>query len=96
MEWNHPDLASEDLSTQSFQYTLEIKYNLRLVELEESLTCMMPTEELAQVLDLSMSVPLLVATRMLYGVGGKTIGVAKAHFRGDRYVYKVVYNTSLP
>lgn len=90
-----PDLASEDLSIQSFQYTLEIKYNLRLIELEETLTCMKPDEELAQILGIPTSVPLLVATRSLYGVGGKIIGIAKAHFRGDRYIYKVVRNMSL-
>ncbi|HHJ06503.1 MAG TPA: GntR family transcriptional regulator [Anaerolineae bacterium] len=90
-----PDLVSEDLSAQSFQYTLEIKYNLRLVELEESLTCIKPTKELAQILGVPMSVPLLVATRMLYGVGGEIIGMAESHFRGDRYIYKVVRNMSL-
>jgi len=88
-----PALVSEDLSTQSFQYTLEIKYNLRLIELKESITCMMPDETIAQILNIPMSVPLLVATRMLYGVGGEIIGMAKAHFRGDRYVYKIVRNT---
>jgi len=87
-----PDLVSEDLTSQSFQYTLEIKYNLRLIELEEKLSCMKPDKELARILGISPSVPLLVATRMLYGVGGKIIGMAKAHFRGDRYVYKVVRN----
>lgn len=91
-----PELAFEDLSRQSFQYTLEIKYNLRLIELEESLTCMMPDDEMAQILNIPLSVPVLVATRMLYGVGGKIIGMAKAHFRSDRYVYKVVRNTPLP
>lgn len=91
-----PDLASENFSVQSFQYTLEIKYGLRLVELEESLTCMLPDEKLAQILGISTSVPLLVATRMLYGMEEEIIGMAKAHFRGDRYIYKVVRNISLP
>jgi len=87
-----PDLIFEDLTSQSFQYTLEIKYNLRLIELEENLSCMEPDKELALILGITPSVPLLVATRMLYGVGEKIIGMAKAHFRGDRYVYKVVRN----
>ncbi len=89
-----PGLASEDLSAQSFQYTLEIKYNLRLVELEENLTCIEPDEELAQLLEIPTTVPVLVDTRMLYGVAGVIIGLSKAHFRGDRYTYKVVRNMS--
>ena len=89
-----PGLTAEDLSAHSFQYTLEIKYNLQLVELEESLTCISPDRELARILGISPSVPVLVATRMLYGVGGIIIGMAKAHFRGDRYAYKVVRNMS--
>lgn len=90
-----PDLTTEDLSTQSFQYTLEMKYNLRLAELEENLTCIKPDEHLSQLLEISPPIPVLVATRMLYSTGGRIIGMAKTHFRGDRYAYKVVRNISL-
>lgn len=85
-----PDLATTDLSSQSFQYTLEIKCNLRLVEVEENLTGMKPDEELAQLLGIPPTVPVLVDTRMLYGVDGLIIGISKAYFRGDRYTYKVI------
>lgn len=85
-----PGLLSEDLTNQSFQYTLEIKYNLRLVEVEENLTSIMPTEQLARHLGIPLTVPILVDTRILYGVGGVVIGMSRAHFRGERYTYKVV------
>ncbi|HBY96113.1 MAG: GntR family transcriptional regulator [Ardenticatenaceae bacterium] len=89
-----PGLTSEDLSVQSFQYTLEIKYNLRLVEVEEHLTSLKPGEELAQILEIPPTVPVLVDTRMLHGVGGVIIGMSRAYFRGDRYTYKVVRGLS--
>ena len=89
-----PNLVEEDLSAQSFQYTLEIKYGLRLVEVEESLKSIKPDEQLAQLLGISPAVPVLVDTRLLYGVGGVIIGMSKAHFRGERYTYKVIRNLS--
>ncbi len=91
-----PGLADEDFSTQSFQYILEMKYNLRLVELEESLTCIAPDKNLADILQIPTTIPVLVATRMLYGAKGMIIGMAKTHYRGDRYNYKIVRNMSSP
>ncbi len=90
-----PGLVSEDLSAQSLQYTLEIKYGLRMVEIEQNLTSAMPDEHLAQMLEIPLTVPLLVDTRRVCGVGGVIIGRARAYFRGDRYTYKITRTLSL-
>jgi len=89
-----PGLAAEDLTKQSLQYTLEIKYNVRLVEVEETLTSVKPDEELARLLAIPPTVPVLVDSRVLYGVKGVIIGRAQAHFRGDRYTYRVTRTLS--
>ena len=89
-----PGLIEEDLSKQSFQYILEIKYGLRISEVEEELTVIKPDEELAQILGIPESVPVLVDSRILHGVDGEIIGQAQAYFRGDRYTYKVTRNLS--
>jgi len=89
-----PDLVSEDLSNQSFQYTLEVKYNLRYTEVEESLTATTPSAEVAQHLGIPRAVPVLVDERIIYGVGGVIIDSMRAYLRGDRYAFKVTRNLS--
>jgi GntR family transcriptional regulator len=87
-----PGLLEEDLSKQSFQYILEIKYGLRISEVDEELTVMKPDEGLAETLDITTDVPVLVDSRILHGTEGTIIGRAQAFFRGDRYTYKVTRN----
>ncbi len=84
-----PGLALEDLSNQSFQYTLEMKYGLRIVEVREELSSEIPDEEIAKALELSKGTPILRDTRILYGFNQLIIGVSQAFFRGDRYTFKV-------
>jgi len=91
-----PGLLSEDLTNQSFQYTIEIKYGIPIIEVDESLTSVAPDEEMARLLNIPSGVPLLVDTRILYGVDGMIIGMSKAHFRGDRYTYKITRGLSIP
>ena len=87
-------LENEDFTERSFQYVLEINYNVRYAELQESLTSVGADEHMAQLLDVPVGAPLLLDSRLLYGVGGRIIGRSQAHFRGDRYVYKLVRSVS--
>ncbi len=84
-----PGFEHEDLSAQSFQYTLEIKYGVRIVEADEQLSSIIPDAELARVLEMPTTMPVLVDSRTLYKAGGELIGRAQTFFRGDRYTYKV-------
>lgn len=89
-----PGLEYEDFSAQSYQYTLEVKYGLCIVEVEESLTSILPDEELARRLSIPLTVPVLLDTRRHHGPGDTIIGRAQAYFRGDRYTYKIIRKLS--
>ncbi len=85
-----PGLENEDFSERSFQYTLEIMYNLRYAEVEESLTSVPANSRLAALLGVPEGAPLLLDARLLYTANNAIIGRSQAHFRGDRYIYKIV------
>lgn len=89
-----PGLVHEDLSVQSFQYTLEVKYNIRYTEVEESLTSAKPDEVVAHYLGIPTDVPVLVDERILYGIGGMIIGSMRAYLRGDRYTFNLTRRLS--
>ncbi len=85
-----PGLEKEDFSAQSFQYTLEVKYGIRIVEVEESLTSIKPDDTLAILLSIPPTMPVLLDTRRHHGPDGVIIGKAQTYFRGDRYTFKIV------
>jgi GntR family transcriptional regulator len=87
-----PGLLEEDLSKQSFQYILEIKYGLRISEVEEEMTVMKPDDELAKTLGITPDIPVLIDSRILHGTEDNIIGSAETFFRGDRYTHKVTRN----
>ncbi len=85
-----PELLHDDLTSQSYQYLLEIKYGLRLEVLEERLTSVLPDEIVASNLGIAPSIPVLLDARLLAGPDGQRVGRSEAYFRGDRYTYNVV------
>ncbi len=84
-----PGLEKEDLSNQSFQYILEVKYGVRIVGADEVLTSILSNRELAEHLRIPMNVAILMDSRVHYGADKVLIGRSCAYFRGDRYTYKI-------
>jgi GntR family transcriptional regulator len=86
-----PGLEKHDFATQSFQRILEVYYGVRVAVVDEALASAMPDEQLAKLLQIPGTVPVLIDDRTLCNTSGEVIGSSRAYFRGDRYTYKIVY-----
>ncbi|WP_082528355.1 GntR family transcriptional regulator [Devosia sp. Root105] len=80
-----PGLETVDFATQSLYGTLERRYGVRLRVAKGTLGAVTPTDEEAELLQISREVPLIVARRVAYNESGVPIEYGESRYRSDRY-----------
>ena len=80
-----PGLETVDFVTQSLYGTLERRYGVRLRVAKGTLGAVTPTDEEAELLQISRDVPLIVARRIAYNESGAPIEYGESRYRSDRY-----------
>ena len=80
-----PGLETVDFVTQSLYGTLERRYGVRLSVAKGTLGAVTPTDEEADLLQISRDVPLIVARRIAYNESGAPVEYGESRYRSDRY-----------
>lgn len=79
-----------DMNIKGSMYEiLTRKFNADLDHSEQTIRAVYPTEEIAECLDISPSVPCIFLESLAYTAEDLCIEVLHSYYRGDRYLFKV-------
>lgn len=85
-----PNILQYDLATRSLYEILRTQYRLKLAKAKQTIEATLANEREAELLDLSMSSPILLMERTTFLEGGQVIEYVKSAYRGDKYKLHVV------
>jgi len=79
-----------DMSIKGSMYEiLTKKFSADLDHSEQTIRAVFPSEEIADSLDISQSVPCIFLESLAYTADDLCIEVLHSYYRGDRYLFKV-------
>ena len=83
-----PGLEQHDFSSQSLYDLLAHEYDLRIGEIQHTITAAVADERQAELLEISLGDPLLVVHTAAFLDSGTVIEHTTSYYRADRYVYR--------
>ena len=85
-----PDLAKQDLESQSLYSLMETRYAIAVEWSEEELEAIPAEKEEAKLLQIPTGFPLFSMRRTVYAKDGLPVECGRSLFRGDRYTATVI------
>jgi GntR family transcriptional regulator len=80
-----PSVLQHDYSTQPLREILDRDYSIRLVYAKQVIRAILASKELAGLLEIKASSPLLFIERVTYSQGEIPVEFLRVHYRADRY-----------
>jgi len=82
-------IRKQDLARYSMLEVLRHKLRIRLGPLRQQLEARMPDEEVARLLDIDLTQPVLLLRLLVSDSRGRPVEIADAFYRADRYRYEL-------
>ncbi len=82
-------LVEDDLERNSLYHLLENKYGVLLHRAEKEIEAVSAPHDIARVLGLPSGAPVLFVTKRAFDEQGNPVEYQRAHWRGDRYKFRV-------
>jgi GntR family transcriptional regulator len=92
-----PDLAGkvdlEDLAAMPMTAVLRDRVGVRIGLVADTAEAKLPSPDVAGLLEIPLSSPVLYCVGVTHDVDGRVVDVASIHYRGDRFKFAVTFGT---
>jgi GntR family transcriptional regulator len=83
----------DDLKTMPMTAVLRDRLGVRIGLVENTAEATLPSPEIASLLELPLTSPVLYCVGIIRDVGNRVVDIASIHYRGDRFKFAVTFDT---
>jgi GntR family transcriptional regulator len=82
-----------DLRAMPMTAVLRDRLGIHIGQIEDTATARLPAPDIADLLDIPLTSPVLYCVGVTRDVRGRVVDIASIHYRGDRFTFAVTFNT---
>jgi GntR family transcriptional regulator len=83
----------DDLRSMPMTAVLRDRLGVHIGQIENTAEAVLPSPEVASLLELPLTSPVLYCVGITRDLGGRVVDVASIHYRGDRFKFAVTFGT---